>query len=78
MSVDKSLRLKDSLTRHRNVLTRAQRIEQLVIAGKFVEDENSPFGLPKVRVIKIKKRGKKKEEKDETEDAAAPETPAAE
>lgn len=72
MSVDKSLRLKDSLVRHRNVLTRAQRIEQLVMTGKFNEDEDNPFGLPKVRVLKVKKRGKKKEKKEEAEAAEAP------
>ena len=67
MSIDKSLRIRTGMMRSRNVLTRAQRIAELQRQGKFTEGEDSPFGLPKVRVMKIKKRAKKKKKKDEDE-----------
>jgi small basic protein (TIGR04137 family) len=47
MSLDKSLKSKDMLERHRNVLSRAERIEHLKDIGVWQED-GSPFGLPKV------------------------------
>ena len=47
MSLDKSLKSKSALVRHRNVLTRAERIEHLKEEGRW-EDEASPIGLPKV------------------------------
>ena len=69
MSVDKSLRLRNTLVRHRSVLTRAQRIQELIRQGLFEEGKDEPLGLPKVRVLKAKKRGKKKEEKKAEEPA---------
>ena len=65
MSIDRSLRMTNSMIRKRNVLTRAQRIAELSRTGKFQDGESSPFGLPKVRVIKATKRTKKKKEKKE-------------
>lgn len=47
MSVDRSLKIKGALTRHRNVLTRAERIEQLKEEEKW-SDDDSLLGLPKV------------------------------
>jgi len=47
MSVDRSLKVKGALSRHRNVLTRAERIEQLKDEERW-SDGNSVFGLPKV------------------------------
>ena len=47
MSIDKSLRRKNSLERARNVLTRGERLEKLKEAEKWDENK-SPFGLPKV------------------------------
>jgi small basic protein (TIGR04137 family) len=47
MSVDPSLRLKDALVRHRNVLTRAERIQALKDEERWV-DGTSVLGLPKV------------------------------
>lgn len=70
MSVHKSLATKGKLVRARNVLKRAERIMELEKAGKWKGEENSPFGLPKVRVLKVKKRVKEKK-KDEVEGAAA-------
>ena len=66
MSIDKSLRRKNQLARARNVLTRAERIKVLKDEERWKEGR-SPFGLPKVRVLKvtIKKKAKAKEEKTE-------------
>jgi small basic protein (TIGR04137 family) len=64
MSVHKTLRSGDSLTRSRNVLTRYERILQLERQGDF-EEGQSPYGLRKTRIMKIKKRGKTKKKKDE-------------
>jgi small basic protein (TIGR04137 family) len=61
MSIDKSLKRKNQLQRARSVLTRGERIKSLQDAEKWVEGR-SPFGLPKVRVIKhvVKKAKKEK------------------
>ncbi|MCI0652263.1 MAG: small basic protein [Planctomycetes bacterium] len=81
MTVDKSLRLRASMTRQKNVLSRAQRIAELTRSGKFKAGDTSPFGLPKVRVLVVKKRAKKKEKKAEEgavlEAGAAAAAPAA-
>ncbi|HXG60530.1 MAG TPA: small basic protein, partial [Planctomycetota bacterium] len=68
MSIHKSLRTAGKLRRHRNVLTRAERLELLKKDGRWKE-EQSIFGLPKVRNIMMKAK-KKKEEAAEA--AAAP------
>lgn len=47
MSLDKSLKSADMLVRHRNVLTRAERIEYLREAGRWSEDSTA-IHLPKV------------------------------
>jgi small basic protein (TIGR04137 family) len=47
MSIDRSLKIKGALTRHRNVLTRAERIEQLKEEDRWSEND-SLLGLPKV------------------------------
>jgi small basic protein (TIGR04137 family) len=47
MSIDRSLKTKGALSRHRNVLTRAERIQQLKDEERFSEGD-SLLGLPKV------------------------------
>ena len=47
MSVDRSLKLKDALVRHRNVLTRAERIDVLKDEERWNEGD-LVTGLPKV------------------------------
>ena len=47
MSLDRSLKSASSLVRHRNVLTRAERLDKLKEEEKWTE-EKSVFGLPKV------------------------------
>jgi len=68
MSTDKSLKSKDMLQRHRNVLTRAERIDVLKDSAKWV-DGTSPYGLPKVGHRKASV-GKKDKAKKEGADAA--------
>lgn len=72
MSMDRSLKTASSLSRHRNVLTRAERLGKLADEERWNE-EVSVFGLPKVahRNIKVGKKTKKKEEAAEGA-AAAP------
>ena len=47
MSIDRSLKISGALKRHRNVLTRAERIEKLKEEERWSE-EDSLLGLPKV------------------------------
>lgn len=69
MSIDKSLRRKNSLQRSRNVLNRAERIQQLKNEDRW-DESRSPYGLPKVKVVKmVVKKAKKKEEKAEEAEA---------
>jgi small basic protein (TIGR04137 family) len=58
MSIDKSLRRKDTLARSRNVLKRGERIKVLQDEERWKEGR-TPYGLPKVRVLKIAKKPKK-------------------
>ncbi len=81
MSMDRSLKSARSLSRHRNVLSRAERIARLTEQERWEKDKASVFGLPKVanRNVKVGKKEKKKAEGAEGEAAAAAEAkPAAE
>ncbi len=71
MSLDSSLKSGGRLVKHRNVLTRAERIAKLASTGKFDEEEGDPLGLPKVANRKVVSAGKasKKAEATETEGA---------
>lgn len=70
MSLDSSLRSGNALKRHRNVLTRAERLEKLLKVGKRSEDD-SVYGLPKVgnRKPSIGKKAAKKVETDDKKGA---------
>ncbi len=74
MSIDRSLKVRGSLSRHRNVLSRAERIE------KLAEEERWQEGDPVTGLVKVAHRkghsGKKaaKEEKAAAEGAIAEET----
>jgi len=71
MSLDKSLKTKATLERHRNVLSRAERIDKLKDADRW-EQGRSPFGLPKVAHRKAAIGGKdKKKAKAEGEGEGA-------
>lgn len=65
MSMDRSLKAGGGLARHRNVLTRAERVERLRSQDRWKEGE-PVLGLPKVsnRNIKLGKKNKKKDEEE--------------
>jgi len=67
MSVDPSLKRKNALIRHRNVLTRAERIDALKEEERW-SDGTSVMGLPKVA---HRKSGAGKKAKAAAEVAAA-------
>ncbi|HEX3149389.1 MAG TPA: small basic protein [Gemmataceae bacterium] len=69
MSIDKSLKRRSAGSSNRSVLTRAERIKKLQENEKWT-DGRSPFGLPKVRVVKIVLKKAKKEKAAEGEAAA--------
>ncbi len=78
MSIDKSLRRKNQLARARNVLTRGERIKVLMDEERWQEGR-SPYGLPKVKVVKlVVKKAKKAKEEEKPEGEAAAAAPAAE
>ncbi len=72
MSMDRSLKSANALVRHRNVLTRTERLEKLSEEEKWTEAK-SVFGLPKVAHRKQAVGGKtaKAEAAEGTEGAAA-------
>jgi small basic protein (TIGR04137 family) len=80
MSIDKSLKMKGKLVRPRNVFTRVERIKMLKEEGRW-EPTMSVFGIPKVKSVKMKRKGKseKKAAKAEAAEAttAVAATPAA-
>jgi len=63
MSIDRSLKVKGALTRHRNVLTRPERIEKLQEEDRWQQGD-SVTGLPKV--ANRKTRVAKETKPDET------------
>ena len=65
MSTHKSLVSKSKLKRHRNVLTRSERLETLADDERWAEGQ-SVFGLPKVKHMKtIRVTKQKKTDEDE-------------
>jgi len=69
MSLDRSLKTGAGLARHRNVLTRAERVAKLRAAGKFDMDAGDPLGLPKVGNRKVVAGGKSKKKGPAAEEA---------
>ncbi len=70
MSIDKSLRRKNSLQRARNVLTRGERIKSMQNDERWT-DGRSPFGLPKFRVHRLVVKKVKKVKEEETAEGEA-------
>lgn len=74
MSLHRSLKTKPAgLNQHRNVLTRAERVEKLANEDRLNLEDGSPIGLPKVGSRKMKIAGKKKktdEDGESTEEAS--------
>ncbi|MEM1331098.1 MAG: small basic protein [Planctomycetota bacterium] len=50
MSLHSSLKIKGNLSGKRNVLTRAERIEQMKAEKRFDESKDKALGLPKTRI----------------------------
>lgn len=71
MSLHKSLVAKGRLKRHRNVLSRVERIAKLEEEERWAREKNSVFSLPKVRVQRLKRAHVKKKEEATEEGAAA-------
>jgi len=70
MSIDKSLKRRASLVRQRSVLTRMERINILKEQDRW-EEGRSPFGLPKVRVVKLVLKKTKKAKTEEGAEGGA-------
>jgi len=70
MSIDRSLKIKGALSRHRNVLTRTERIEKLKEEERWSEGD-SLLGLPKVEHRKSHAGRKGKEAPTHTEGETA-------
>jgi small basic protein (TIGR04137 family) len=70
VTIDKSLKRKGRLARTRNVLKRSERVTTMQAEDKWLEDQTI-FGLPKLRVIKMvvgKKKKKKAADGDKKDD----------
>lgn len=70
MSMDRSLKGKNTLERHRNVLTRAERIEHLKELDRWTDDSKA-IGLPKIAHRKVSVGKKDKADKEDKEGEAA-------
>ena len=79
MSLDRSLKSKDSLVRHRNVLTRSERLAALQEEQRWNEGD-SVLALPKVvhRKAAVTKKGKAATDQESPTPAAAETATAAE
>jgi small basic protein (TIGR04137 family) len=69
MSIDSSLKTSGRLSKHRNVLTRAERIQRLADRNRFNADADDPLGLPKVGNRKVMAKKTKKKGPGEEEEA---------
>jgi small basic protein (TIGR04137 family) len=69
MSLDRSLKTSAALARHRNVLSRAERVSKLAGVGKFDLTAGNPMGLPKVGNRKVAAGGKAAAKKAEGAEA---------
>jgi len=72
MTIDKSLKISRGSLQNRNVLTRVERLKQLAEEERW-NNGDSPFGLPKVRVVKVS-LGRVKKVKGELDEEVEEET----
>jgi len=70
MSLDKSLKSHERLTRRRNVLSREERISRLIEQDRWHEGD-SLLGLPKVKPLVVAAPPKARKTKAESEEAGA-------
>ena len=75
MSIDPSLKVKGALSRHRNVISRAERLEILKDEDRWSEGD-AVLGLPKVahRKSHAGRKAKEAPKEEAVEAAAVPET----
>lgn len=67
MSIHKSLKTGGGLTRTRNVLSRAERVEKLSREGRYKAGD-PVTGLPKTKIMSLKRgKGAAKKKKEEKE-----------
>ena len=64
MTIDKSLKIRSGAARSRNVLTRAERLALLQKNDRWSEGDGV-LGLPKVKVMKVALKKKKKVKKQD-------------
>ncbi|MCD8351910.1 MAG: small basic protein [Planctomycetaceae bacterium] len=64
MSIHSSFRSGGAAAKHRNVLSRLERLEKLEAAERWT-DADGLFGMPKVRSIKVAMKKKKKKTDDD-------------
>ena len=69
MTIDKSLKIKAGAAKMRNVLTRPERLAKLIADDRWQEGDPI-YGIPKVRVVKIAMKKKKKVKTEDEEEAA--------
>lgn len=74
MSLHPSLKTSSSGKKHRTVLKRYERLTALKEKG-LLKDEDSVFGMPKLKIIKIKVKKEVKEEKPKEGEAAVTAAP---
>ena len=77
MSLHRSLKSSMSSKGHRNVLKRLERIKKLKQEERWAEENDSIYGLPKVRSIKVRAKTKTKEAPEEQAAAGAEGAPPA-
>lgn len=70
MTIDKSLKTRGRLARTRSVLSRDERIKQMKMDDKWTEGQ-SPFGLPKLRIVRLVVGKKKKKKAADAADTTA-------
>lgn len=73
MSMDSSLKDRGGLKGNRSVYTRTERIMKMQEIGKFDEEKDSPFGLPKLSTHHSKAGSKSKKEEAPAEEGEATE-----
>lgn len=73
MSLHPSLKSSKLGKKHRTVLKRYERLSALKEKG-MKKDDTSVFGMPKLKIVRVKVKKEKAEEKSEETSAAATET----
>ena len=68
MSLDSSLKSGGGLSRHRNVLTRAERVARLAKSDGFDMEKDNPLGIRKVGNRKLVTGKSSKKKKDAAEE----------